>query len=441
MQPVDYISQLGDPLEDFASGYQVSRGIQQAQRQDMLQAEEDRMRPILQEQAMARQNAIMGVAANPQSTLKDWQAIMPLMEQKQLEAWSKIYAQKGDEANRDNLSFGLQVSAAYDNGDIGLANEKIKERITMLQNGKGDPREISTLQIALADPKRGAFIIKSGTAGLQHYQSAMQGLQTGQLMEESQLKLPGELAKQQADVADKYSQISDRSADNARQDADLQLRREKQNQEMRDAPIKLTASQSAYVLKKGNDAQEKYAVAADAQNIAEKFKNLNARGGIVGKGMGALRQVVGEENKLDLLRKQAEALRTDALLVGLQKMGGSDSNSDRIFMEKPLAEVTANPKFLAEWLDGYARAQTRKAALDDSMGAWVEHNRALARPAMQDMEIYGIAVPKGTAYEGFRNAFVNREIKKYGTTGTDRNTGSVSPAPKGASNDWRDFGK
>jgi len=201
MEPINYQAQLDDPLKSFAGGFQVARGMEQAKREDAAYEEEQRMKPILEQQARDRQQQIMSVWANPASTREDFKAVMPLMDTKQLDAWGKAFASKDDAAKRDELGFGITVGNALDAGDYGLASKMIKNRIDGLKNTGGNPQEIFTLEQALTDPHRAKLIIHAGTAAREGFMASAQGLGSLNAIAESKAKLPGEIAKNEVQIA------------------------------------------------------------------------------------------------------------------------------------------------------------------------------------------------------------------------------------------------
>jgi hypothetical protein len=435
MEPINYQAQLDDPLKSFAGGFQVARGMEQAKREDAAYEEEQRMKPILEQQARERQQKIMSVWSNPASTREDFKAVMPLMDTKQLDAWGKAFASKDDAVKRDELGFGITVGNALDSGDYGLASKMIKNRVDGLKQSGGNPQEIFTLEQALTDPHRAKLIIHAGTAAREGFMASAQGLGSLNAIKESEEKRPGEIEKTEVGNRKLRADIEREAKEYNLKADEFELKVQERLDKLGESRNpKLTAEQSKIITQGEIEAQGKLANAEQMFALADRVKDLGNKGGVRTQLVDGILRAGGWEGDPQALRMEIDRAINSGILEEAKKMSGVLSDKDVMFLSKPFPKSSSDPEFIEGWLRSYGKLQKAASAAQQSQMAWLNRTGALSNSANQDMQIFDVTVPKGTQYKDFRTAYVRQMM---GSNGPEQGS---PPAPEGETAgkvDWR----
>lgn len=141
---------------------------------------------------------------------------------------------------------------------------------------------------------------------------------------------------------------------------------------------------------------------AQASDLARRFEQEKPTGGVAGSVMNALRKATGSDNPINALKiefNQFKATEVGQMLAALK--GASSDRDMKIFLEG-VPDDTTNPKIIAEYLRGRAKALAAAAMLEDAKTDWISQNggRGLAH-ASRDLVIQGVAVPRGTRFSQF----------------------------------------
>lgn len=168
MGPINYITQLQNPLQSFASGLEFGAGLQNIQ----AQREAAQIKMLQQQQAMEQQHALsqaitdLRTKANP--TFADYERVAMLAPKGQAEAILKSWEQRSKESQQNELrSIGQVVAALKSNPSVGI--NLLRERAIAAENA-GDKAQTQAFdtwaKIAELNPKEAVNLISIGAAHL-----------------------------------------------------------------------------------------------------------------------------------------------------------------------------------------------------------------------------------------------------------------------------------
>lgn len=429
-QPYDYRLQYVDPTEALTKGIQSGQTLrvndmqikaaQQKAQDDQLAAQQKAMRE------QQRQDLVAKYLTTGDSSMLP-SIIMQFPEMR--ESVDTMVNVKGEAYKQDQTSFFARVVPALKSGRGDVALDVIKTRVSALEQSGSDPQQLETLktaQKALESGDQNAIRQITALAELSlaayddKYAASMKALGEKANADEIQ---PFLVQKTQAEA-----QIEQSKADyaNATNQATLQaklagievalrnastneervrLDREKATVEIQMKMAKGIDIPPAMLTVQAEAAKQAVAArnaAANSLILADEFSNL-PEGRFLGRGYTGfeewVRSQAGGEDKLTELRQQYMTLRNK--LVGVDAADFKPlSNTDLQMLMGGYPNENSSPKYIANFLRKYAKAQEIAARNEEAKTEWISQVGNMGS-AKQPIEINGVVVPKGTSYSKY----------------------------------------
>lgn len=411
--PLDYTSQIENPLASAMGGFKLARGQREAELQEQAIAEAERMKPILE----AQQREVMNVFANPNATLADYRRILPFVPKDKMEGFNNVYKGMGEEIQRDRLGFGLKVMNAYESGANEVADGLVKERLAGMEAaGQGNTKEAFALKQIVGNPRLGRMLIGPETAAMQGYQSAAQGAETFQRIAENAETLPTRIAEKESEIAKRRADTVLNAKKYNLDVAEYERKVLKDSAELGETRSpKLGAEQVKEINKQSREAEAKISYASQAASVADKLDELGSAGGLVSRGMNAALRAAGVDYKEQFVRDEYDRIRSQGIIKRIPPGLGQMSNADREFFEKGFPPAGANAAYIARFMRVLSKAVQIDGQMQKASAAWENSFGTLPSPANRDIQIYGVAVPAGATYEDFQKAYINSTVPKEQT--------------------------
>lgn len=133
------------------------------------------------------------------------------------------------------------------------------------------------------------------------------------------------------------------------------------------------------------------------ESLANQFEKEKPTAGLFGNIKKKSKEIFGTEDFDTYLRTEWQAIQRQQMLQNLPKGAASDADV-RITREAQLGDF-ANPKLAASLLRGMAKIKKWNSQLLNFQSDFISNNPTKST-SLEDMEIGGIMIPKGTTYSG-----------------------------------------
>lgn len=447
MGPIDYTSQIANPFQAAAQGYQLGMGMQadrnaQQDRQMALQQQAE-AQAAAKAQAAQQQSVLQGLLNNPNPTADDYARAtiaVPGMKDQFKQSWDMM----GEARQKSTLGHVSQVFSALQSGAPDVAAQVLTDQAAAMR-GSGDEAgakhaEVmanvvkqhpefarSMVGIQLASMPGGDKVL-AGVSGLnkdaregQLFPAQLRAANADAATKETVAEYtPAE--KEQAlrtgeiNISNVNSQVRDRAArlglDKDKLTTETQLELYKLNQKNGELP--------EFVAKDLNAAAtEAVASRQSADRITGLANELEAKAGELGSGATAKagemwKKVWGNQNELTRLRSEYNRIVTpEAMGAYKQVASGSTSDKDIDVAMLGVPKDTDSPERMVQFLRGTAKLQIYNSALSNVKSEWLGSVRNLGS-AKRDTEIDGVKVPAGTTFADFTKQYLPGKVAALG---------------------------
>lgn len=155
------------------------------------------------------------------------------------------------------------------------------------------------------------------------------------------------------------------------------------------------------------DASASSLEASRALELAGEMERVMPGAGVKGRISDAINRALGTENSIDLLRKRYVDFRNSGVARAMSSLKGASSDRDVALYLQGFPSEFADPKVIATFLRGQAKASLFESAMNEAQVEWIAQNgKAGPTNAVKDMSVLGYRVPRGMSLADFR--------KKYG---------------------------
>lgn len=420
---------MADGFDAFTSGLQG--GLQASQ-----VAQTNQQKQLAVNQQQMQQQALQKIFSNPNPTAQDY-ANYALINPQAAEAVKTATGLQEKAQQQADLTTGARVFAAANSGDVQSAISVLKQKQEALQNSGASPQELQAnqhwidlftnapgnatrlagtyLATALGPDK---FTAQFGKGGEEQRANELQPAAVAKAGAEASTAqttanyapqtAQAKLDETAANIANTNDQMANRAATFGLDVDKYKLERDKVQADLKQKQLVPQLQQGAAEVQNAsiNNAVTAQQNAAQATDLAGQFRAQKEQ---LGSGAMAAagykwRQFVGNENAIDGLRKQYVALRTQGM-KSLQ-FSGPQSDKDIALLKEGFPQETADPEYVAKWLDAFANTQRRVAQTENAKAEWIAQNGSPGTTS-HDIQVSGILIPKGTSF----NEFISKNPK------------------------------
>lgn len=416
VQPINYMAAM--PQIDLTRSFDnLNQGL----------ADIGKMR---QEQAAAEEakRAQAQYAADLQSTINDgsMQAWATLQGKypSLAENLGKAAANYEQGYREKEFSSVLGIQSALENGRVDVARGMIDQKIQALKNSG---KNASGYEQVIAELDKGNL---KGAMNVANFElMAIDGKRFKEYVDTrgTLAKQPGEVRKgeaeattaeavaateldrRKADIANTWSQMTER-ADRLALDRDrLQSEIESRLDERAAKAVELPESSRKIV----NDATGAAVTAEQSTgkllSLADQLEQLGGGYGAFGRAAEWWARTTGTQDAMSQARTEYMRLRNSAALKDLPP--GPATDKDVELALKGFPPETADAKYLASFIRGMAKISAREAAYESAKAEWVEGVGFMGKPK-KDIEVDGVKVAAGTTFPKFAAQYVDRKVKE-----------------------------
>lgn len=235
------------------------------------------------------------------------------------------------------------------------------------------------------------------------------------------------LSLNRAQIANIGSMIKDRTAR-------LNLDQQKASIDIAEKMQKLSnkaSKLSAPSLKMVNDAVVNSASSKQAaqqlNTLAGKLDKINSWSGYAGSGAEFLKKSMGIQDAASAVKKEYVKLRNESVIKSLPPGSASDRDISTFMAGFP--DENANPKHLASFLRGMAKAQTIAAKTEEAKADWITETGGSLGRSTSDFTAGGYKVKAGQSFGDFSASVANAvtQKKKRDEEAGTRNIGAPAP--------------
>lgn len=411
VQPINYTALQTDPnaalMQGIKTGLTLETIGQERQQQQLAQqaAQQQQQASLLMQRVLSNPNATASdygaiSAINPkftESIKAQWDRLDTSRQQQSLGDASKLFSAL--QAGRPDValqSVETQLKAAENSGDTMRA-QQFKAMRDMIQQAPDYARTIIGSTIA-ATPGGDKYFTSLKTIGEEGRAAA---------------KAPAELlkatvearyadSKAKADISNTLSQIEERGGR-------LGLDREKFNLDFDATLTKLQQAGGAPALSAGMEKLQAESVgnAITSKTVSDKAAGLatalrEAQTTVGGKPLRWLaenaKRITGSEDSITALRQEYVRLRNQGVIADLPP--GVATDRDISLVREGFPDDSANPEYIANWLESYGKVQKAVAQKEDAKAEWIS-NVGSMRTTPKDITIGTTTVPAGTSFTEF----------------------------------------
>lgn len=168
-------------------------------------------------------------------------------------------------------------------------------------------------------------------------------------------------------------------------------------------------------------AQTNSALADRTADLATRYSQSAARGGIGSNWAEWLKGATNNQDATSALRGEYKRLINSSVVQNLPP--GAASDKDIAIAREGFPPATADPQYVAQFLNGMAKLQRLAGQGDQRRADWISSNGNLGT-AKRDLNVGGVQVPAGTTFAEFNRNAVKRGqqqapqrdyLTKYGT--------------------------
>jgi hypothetical protein len=116
--------------------------------------------------------------------------------------------------------------------------------------------------------------------------------------------------------------------------------------------------------------------ATQADELSRQYVSLDPVSGQIAKVAEGIKDFFGVENNVSVMRKNTTKLINEGIIQALPK--GPASDTDVALVARGFPESTANPEYLARWLDAYSRVQQSLVMYNQMKANYISSNRTSA---------------------------------------------------------------
>lgn len=109
--------------------------------------------------------------------------------------------------------------------------------------------------------------------------------------------------------------------------------------------------------------------------LANKIRAADYESGLAGKGAEVVKSLFGNEDEVTAMKKELALIRNSEALKSLP--AGSASEKDVAMVMEPMPTANSNPKYVANWLDAYAKVSAGAAKYTEAKADFVAKNGSL----------------------------------------------------------------
>lgn len=312
---------------------------------------------------------------------------------------------------------GTQAYNAIQNGRPEVASGILDKQIAALKNTGQDTSDLEKLREAIdRDPKgAGAQIALSlSSFDPDRWSKIMTELRTSQVAPAQAMKAGAEATKavyeaantperQNLDNQNIQSQIKERSSrlnldqDKLQSDVELKLNELGQKATTLDDGAKKIINDSTVASVAADQA------AGQMLNLAGQLDKLGGGYGAFGSASEFLKNSTGNQDAMSAARREYARLRNTQAVKNLPP--GSASDADVAMALEGFPKETADAQTLSSFMRGMAKLSQYEATNENAKSEWVNAVGHLGKPKT-DIQIDGVAVPKGTTYTEFAKKYI-----------------------------------
>lgn len=168
------------------------------------------------------------------------------------------------------------------------------------------------------------------------------------------------------------------------------------------------------------------------ESIADQFEKEKPTAGFFGNIEKKSKQILGTEDFETYLRTEWQSIQRQGMLQNLPKGAASDADV-RLVREAQPGDF-AKSEFVASYLRGMAKIKRWNSELANFQSDFVSNNPTKST-TLEDMEIGGIVVPKGTTYSGAIKLFNEKTplesiFNSFGQSSAGQPSSAMSEADK-----------
>lgn len=116
--------------------------------------------------------------------------------------------------------------------------------------------------------------------------------------------------------------------------------------------------------------------ATQADELSKQYITLDPVSGKIAVVAEGIKDFFGVENNVSVMRKNTTKLINEGIIQALPK--GPASDTDVALVARGFPESTANPEYLAQWLDAYSRVQQSLVMYNQMKSNYISNNRTSA---------------------------------------------------------------
>lgn len=448
MGPIDYTTQVQQPIQAAAQGYQLGAGIRDDQQHQQLLAQ--------QQAAQLRQSQVISaLVSNPNAGASDYAnaaLLVPGMKDQFKQAWD----QKNSSQQQNDLSHTSQIYAALQSGNPDVATNLLMQRAQALRNS-GNEAEAAHAE-AMAGVVQAHPDFARTQVGL--YLSSIPGgdkivdqartlrrdpdvdRQTSAQADSAVAKADVDTATVPADVTAKILKNKDLQGQIDDRTNRFALDKDKFRSELGLKTLELQdklGTLPEYVANGVTSAQAESVAASQSAakmtDLAARIDALDPSSGLLAKGAEAYKKLTGGQNDITRLRAEYNRIVTPAAMAAYKTVAsGSTSDKDIETAMTGVPSDTADASTMASFLRGAAKLQVYDSVINNAKSEWLQAVKSLGK-AKNDITVDGVTVPAGTTFKGFTDAYVQKKVaaqvnaNELATRGYLKYAVDTAPAP------------
>lgn len=391
-------------------------------------------------QQLGAQRAAVDQAAQYKADLQDYlqspspqkASEMSVKYPQQREAYKQSWDILSKDQQDQTFSAGTEAYSAIQNGKPAVAIGIVDKQIKAMENSGQDASSLIKIRDSIAqDPQGAGASIALGLSSLEpeRWSKISNELRTSQTAPAMAQKAGAEAAKatyearntpERLELENSQSRASLRNIDSQIKDRSARLNLD-QDKLQSDVELKLNElGQKASTLDDGAKkiVNDSAIASVTADQTAGQFLDLASQLDKLGGGYGAfttagefLKSATGNQDALSAARREYIRLRNTQAVKNLPP--GAASDADVAMSLAGFPDPSADAKTLSSFLRGTAKLSQIEAVNENAKSEWVNAVGHLGKPKT-DIEIDGVAVPKGTTYTEFAKKYVTEKAGQRG---------------------------
>lgn len=391
-------------------------------------------------QQLGQQRAQIDQAAQYKADLQNYLANpspqaaseMSVKYPKQREAYKQSWDILSKDQQDQTFSAGTQAYSAIQNGKPEVAASIVDKQIQAMENSGQDASSLIKIKEAIQqDPQGAGASIALGLSSLEpeRWGKIATELRASQVAPAQAQKALADATKSTYEANNTEERLalensqSRASLRNIDSQIDERSKRLNLDRDKLQTDVELKLSQMGQDMSKLDDGAKKLindsaiaSVAADQTagqflDLAGQIEKLGGGYGAFGTAAEFLANATGNQDAMSAARREYVRLRNTQAIKNLPP--GAASDADVAMALEGFPKETADSKTLAAFLRGTAKLSQIEAANENAKSEWVNSVGHLGKPKM-DIEIDGVAVPKGTSYTDFAKKYITAKTEQRG---------------------------